>query len=155
MGHSAVIVDESVLAFLTELEVQKSLRLQYPISLLILRAEAEARQAIPDPGHLAQQLGPAVSRVIRGTDAVAPSSTSPLLEILLVNADADALAGILGRIREEVSRHRFQLNGERAALTLRIGTACFPRTAATAAELRAQATREASREDGEENQQEP
>jgi hypothetical protein len=153
MGHSAVIVAESILAFLTQLEVQKSLRLRYPVSLLILRAEAEARQAIPNPGHLAQQLGPAVSRVLRGTDAVAPSSTSPLLEILLVNADADDLAGILGRIREELSRHRFRLNGEQAAVTLRIGTACYPRTATTAAELRAQATRRASRDDGEKKPQ--
>jgi hypothetical protein len=139
-GHHAIISDQRTLVLLTELEIEKSLRLQYPLSFIVLVAELEGGSAIAHPSTLARQLARVVSQVLRRTDAVTPSSSSPLLEILLVNADVGDLTGIVERILVELARHRFELSGKRTAVKARLGMASFPRTAATARDLRTQAS---------------
>src|SRR5262249_19602918 len=150
MGPGAIIVDEPMLTFLTELEVQKALRLQYPVSLVVLAAEPADRRPVLDPARLAQRLAEVLSSVMRRTDSVAPSPSSVLVQILLVDSNEGNVAGIAERLRHELGRHQFDLDGEVAGVVPRMGSACFPSTAATAAELRAQAAMRAASDSGSE-----
>jgi hypothetical protein len=134
-----VVVDEAVFDLVARLEIQKALRLQYPVSLLTIRAEAEGE--IPKPSQLATKLSRVFSAVVRGTDLVvaAPAALGILLHLLLVDAHHADLPVVIHRIRDEIKHHRFRVNGARLAVRLAVGAASFPTTASSLDDLRAQA----------------
>jgi len=137
MRNSGTIVDEQTFEFVTELEIHKASRLQYPVSLLALRPEPEGKK--PPPGPLTEQFAQVISRVIRSTDLVRLRSASCTLHVLLVGAYWEDLPSVIQRIVEEVRRHRLQIEGGRRPVALSVGAACFPTTATTVQGLSAQA----------------
>jgi hypothetical protein len=134
LGSHGTVVDEDTFGLVTELEIRKAERLQYYVSLLAIKPDADADE-IPDPEALAQQLAPIISHQLRGTDLIAISAVSPQLHVLLINAHLDSLSVVIQRLSEEVSRHVFQINGKRRALNLAMGGACYPTTAGTRRDL--------------------
>jgi hypothetical protein len=138
MTQTARLVDEAVFELVAGLEIQKSLRLQYPLSLLTIRAEATEAAANP---RLTAHLTRVLSTVIRGTDLVAadPTPTGAVLHLLLIDAPHEHVPGVVRRIEEEMSLHRFPADGGFVAVCLRTGAATFPTTATTLDDLRAQA----------------
>ena len=121
------------------LEIEKSLRLQYPLSLLTIRADATC--PVAEQGQLAEQLTRIVAALLRSTDVVVVdrAAVGPVLHVLLVDAHHENLPGVVARIREEVTRHRFRVGGDSVQMLLAIGAASFPTTASTLDDLRAQA----------------
>lgn len=142
-GPGGLIVADDVFALLAELEMRKAVRLQYSVSLLAIVPEPEGGGEVPTPRHLAWQLAEVVSSVIRGTDVIGVRATSSSLHALLVDASVENFPGIIERVTTEVSRHLFQLDGERKAVRLSVGSACFPTTAGVLSELLAQAEAQA------------
>lgn len=134
LGSHGTVVDEDTFDLVTELEIRKAVRLQYYVSLLAIKPDADADE-IPDAGALAQQLAPIISQQLRGTDLIAISAVSPRLHVLLINAHLDSLSVVIQRLSEEVSRHVFQINGKPRAVNLAMGGACFPTTAGTRQDL--------------------
>jgi len=126
-------------ALVTELEIRKALRLHYPVSLLAIVSYPESSVEITNPGNVAEQLARVIRVLLRATDLVRLPTTSSDLQVLLVGARLEHVDAIIQRIRAEVSRHLFQLNGARKAIKVRLGSACFPTTANTSEDLRAQA----------------
>lgn len=143
---AAAMVLEGVFDFVARLEVEKSLRLQYPVSFLTIRADAES--AIRAPNRLAARLSRVVSALVRSTDLVVVDrkASGTVLHLLLIDAHFDHLSTVIGRIQEEVKRHRFRVNGDRVPVRLAVGAASFPTTASTLAELRTQAGERAATE---------
>jgi hypothetical protein len=145
------VVDEKTFALVTELEIQKAVRLQYYVSLLAIDLIVESAEATDALKSLAEQVATVISEQLRGTDLVGVGVASPMLQVLLVNAHLDSLALIIQRVTEEVSRHVFQVDGDARTVQLCVGGSCFPTTAATREELVSQARsiveRERSRRD--------
>ena len=141
--RGAIIVADEVFALVAELEIRKAVRLQYPLTLLAILPEPKGGGEVPEPRHLVGQLAQVISPVIRGTDVVGLPATASSLNALLVDASLGEYHAIIERVTEEVSRHRFQLDGERKAVRLSVGGACFPSTASTMPELLAQADAQA------------
>ncbi|MFQ5848877.1 MAG: hypothetical protein ACE5IQ_14540, partial [Candidatus Methylomirabilales bacterium] len=130
-SRKGTIVDEETFTFLTELELRKAVRLHYGVSILAILAEPHGEGEIPDPRRVAEPLARVISLAIRDTDAICLPASSSALEVLLVAAPLEHLAVIIQRIADEVSRHLFEINGERKPVTLSAGGACFPTTAGT------------------------
>ncbi len=139
LGLHALIVGEETFAAVTELEIRKAVRLQYPVSVLALLLVQRGEGQVLNPRHLAEQLVGVVRGVIRSTDLIRLSASSADLHVLFVDAHLEHLSVVCERITEEVSRHQFQLDGEPVAVTLSVGGACFPATASTSPDLLAQA----------------
>ena len=144
LGSHGTVVDEDTFDLVTELEIRKAVRLQYYVSLLAIKPDADDDE-IPDPEALAQQLAPIISQQLRGTDLIGISPDSPQLHVLLVNAHLDSLTVVIERLSEEVSRHVFQINGKQRGVNLSMGGACFPTTAGTRQDLYSQAVALVSR----------
>jgi GGDEF domain-containing protein len=139
MSPAATVLAGGVFDTVFRLEIEKSLRLQYPLSLLTIRADTT--RPVADQSQLADQLTRVVAAVLRSTDAVAVErpAVGPILQLLLVDAHHESLPGVIARIREEVERHRFRAGGDPVQVRLAIGAASFPTTATTLEDLRAQA----------------
>lgn len=138
MRNSNTIVDEWTFKVVTELEIRKASRLQYPVSLLALRPEPDSKTpAAP----LMEQLAQVISQVIRSTDLVRLPAASSTLHVLLVGACSEHLPSVIRRIVEEVGRHRLRIDGGRRPVALSVGASCFPTTAATVQDLSTQAER--------------
>lgn len=135
----SLITDEQRFALVTGLELQKAIRLHYPVSILAILPDPEGAGEVADPRHLAGQLARAIGPVIRGTDLIRLPATATSLHVLLVDAPFEQLQGIIQRITEEVGRRTFQINRERRPVRLSLGGACFPTTASTLQDLLAQA----------------
>jgi hypothetical protein len=133
----ATVVSEDVFDVVVRLEIKKSLRLQYPFSLLTVRAAAG--DPMPTETELAARLSEIVAAVLRSTDVVmvGRGAAGTFLHLLLIDAQPEHLPGVVARIRGEVEQHRFGFDGTRVELS--IGAASFPTTAATLEDLRAQA----------------
>ena len=144
-------IDEHRFALVTELELQKAIRLHYPVSILAILPDPEGDGEVADPPRLAGQLARVIGLVIRGTDLIRLPTATTSLHVLLVDAQFEQLQGIIQRITEEIGRRTFQINRERRPVRLSLGGACFPSTASTLrdllaqAELRAQEARRRSR----------
>lgn len=134
LGSHGTVVDEDTFDLVTELEIRKAVRLQYYVSLLAIKPDADDDE-IPDPEALARQLAPIIGQQLRGTDLIGVSAESPQLHVLLINAHLDSLSVVIQRLSEEVGRHVFQINGKRRAVNLSMGGACFPTTAGTRQDL--------------------
>ena len=149
MHNPSTIVDEEAFELVIQLEVRKASRFQYPGSVLTVVADPAGEGEVPVPGRLAEQLARVISPVIRGTDLIRVTRTSRTLHVLLVGAHLEDLHVVIQRIIDEAHRHRFQMNGERKALTVSVGGACLPITASTLQDLLTQAdtlARQARRE---------
>lgn len=139
MSPAATVPAEGVFDTVVRLEIEKSLRLQYPLSLLTIRADAT--RPVAEQSQLADQLTRVVAAVLRSTDVVVVgrAAVGPVLHLLLVDAHHENLPGVIARIREEVELHRFRVGGDPVQVQLAIGAASFPTTATTLEDLRAQA----------------
>jgi hypothetical protein len=142
MRSTATVVEEDVLDIIARLEIQKSLRLQYPVSLLSICPKPTRETAGTSP--LAFQLTRVVSSVVRATDVVGCTSPGTVVHVLLVDAHPNELSIIIRRIRDEVGRHRFAIEGDRVTVGLAIGTASFPANASRLSEMRSQADTQAA-----------
>lgn len=131
----ATVVDEQIFAFVTEHEIRSALRLRYPVSLLTILPDVEGAGEPGAPDAVADQLARALSPIFRATDLIRRSGDAPVLRLLLVNAPLEALPGMIRRLTVEVDAHRFLVDGDRKAVRLSVGGACFPTTAGTAEEL--------------------
>src|SRR5688572_23513177 len=110
-GPAATVLDEQVFDVVARLEIQKSLRLQYPVSLLALRVDVDDSR--PE-ASLAAQLTHIVAAVLRSTDVVAVHRMAggTVLHLLLVDAHHDHLPTVTRRIRDEVEQHHFRVNDQ-------------------------------------------
>jgi hypothetical protein len=144
-SHGAV-VDEKTFAFVTELEIQKAVRLQYYVSLLAIDLIVDPAEPIRDRRSLAEQVATVISEQLRGTDLVAISMAAPMLHVLLINAHLDSLVLIIQRLTEEVSRHVFQVDARPSTVQLSVGGSCFPTTAYSRQDLVNQAGSVVTRE---------
>ena len=127
-GESRRVVDERLFRFLVDLEVVKAQRLQYCISVVCLAADLAAAEAdrLSMPHILA-----GVLRRTRATDVVTQMPDRSLA-VLLVDAETTALAGVVGRLRDELTA----VTGANAPVTTwSVGGACYPKTATGPAEL--------------------
>jgi hypothetical protein len=137
MSPHGTVLSDGVFDIVVRLEIEKSLRLQYPLSLLGLRAAAGGPVAEED--QLADRLARIVAAVVRSTDVVGRAPTGTTLHVLLVDAHHEHLPGIIARIRDEVDQHRFRIGDDHVRVPITIGAASFPTTATTLEDLRAQA----------------
>jgi GGDEF domain-containing protein len=122
------VVDERLFNFVLDLEVRKSQRLQYCVSVICINAEFNDGDVAGVP------LADWVIRYIRSTDVVfqlLPSS----LALLLIDAETTSLPSIVHRLTDQLQG--FVPQG--ASLTWSAGGACYPLTAAGAHELLEQA----------------
>ena len=120
-------VDERLFSFLLHHEVHKATRLQYPLSLLCLSPDLGSSEA---PPALTNRLARAASRHVRTTDVgslLPPSS----IALLLIDAEARHLRGILQRLRDALPLSLAETGRERH-FTLSAGGGCYPQTAPTA-----------------------
>jgi len=127
-------VEEKLFAFLLHHEVQKATRLQYPLSILCLSPDLHPSGATP---AVTTQLAKEAIRHIRATDvgSILPPSC---VALLLVDAEARNLAGILQRLKEALPLLLADTRRERR-FTLSAGGGCYPQTATNASELLQQA----------------
>jgi hypothetical protein len=142
MRPTAAVVEEEILDIIAGLEIQKSQRLQYPVSLLSIRPRLPDQTA--GASSLTFQLTRVVSSVVRTTDVVGCTSPGTVVHVLLVDADPGELPIVIRRIRDEVDRHRFAIDGARVTIDLAIGAASFPAGASQLSELRLQADAQAA-----------
>lgn len=119
-------VDEGLFTFLLNHEVHKATRLRYPISILCLHPDLPPGEPTP---AFTNELARAAVRHIRLTDVVSILPPS-YVALLLIDAEAGNLKGILERLRETL--------GPRG-LTFSAGGGCYPQTATNAKELLQQA----------------
>ncbi len=124
------IVDESLFNFLLELEVQKSRRLQYSVSVVCMDA------AVGRNRHPMTPMAERLIRHLRSTDVIFESSPSSLA-LLLVDAETPSLPVIVNRLADHL--RGFVVDTE--ALVWSAGGSCYPQTAGTAGELLEQARR--------------
>ena len=122
------IVDVPLFSFLLALEIQKSRRLQYSVSVVCMHVELRGG---PSPmAALAQR----VVRQIRSTDVVVEFMPDSLA-LLLIHAETFSLPAIVHRLTE----HLQGFLPHPAALTWSAGGACYPQTAGGADALLKQA----------------
>lgn len=109
-------------------EINKALRLQYPLSLLCLtpdRPRAEITRA------LIHRLANLSAHRVRATD-LATSLDPSSVAILFVDAETPNLSGILKRLKDELQ--------PRLRLTVSAGGGSYPKTASSGDELLRQAS---------------
>ena len=126
--HPPNLVDRELFTFSLNHEVHKAVRLQYPLSLLCLtldRPPAESTRA------LIPRLARLSARRVRATDLAASLDPSSVA-ILLIDAQAHNLPGILERLTEEIE--------PTLHLTVSAGGGCYPKTASSGDGLIEQAT---------------
>jgi hypothetical protein len=133
-GH-AYVVEEDLFSFMTEIEIRKSLRLQYPLSVVTILATPAVGEGSRLGDSLAESMAQAVQRAVRRSDLITRLSGAPGIRLLLVEALLPGADIVLQRIRDLIPQ----------MVRLDVGTACFPATASGAAELLAQADRAARR----------
>jgi hypothetical protein len=122
------IVDVPLFSFLLALEIQKSRRLQYSVSLVCMHVEVRGGSSTMP--SLAQR----VVRQIRSTDVVVEFMPDSFA-LLLIHAEAFSLPAIVHRLTE----HLQGFLPDPATLTWSAGGACYPQTAGGADALLRQA----------------
>lgn len=135
MGQIQNYVDEDLFRFILDLELQKALRLQYYVSVVCFTPD-------PVPGNadasLLRHMAQRTLRLLRATDvATTFSDTTNCIGLLLVDAEARSLPGIVSRVRELPAGPE----GDREErLSWSAGGSCYPQTVTSARDLLAQAT---------------
>jgi hypothetical protein len=139
----AVAVEPATFVLVSELELHKAVRLQYPISLLTLVPR-------PEEGTLAEhekvgvQLSDVIRLLLRSTDLIERPISSAKLRVLLLGALPEDLPAIVSRLETEVTNHRVMTDRGARRVSLQVGVASFPMTAATLEELLARSDVEVS-----------
>ena len=72
MSPGATVLTGWVFDIVVRLEIEKSLRLQYPLTLLAIRADTGS--PIAEESQLVDQLARIVAVVVRSTDVVEPTT---------------------------------------------------------------------------------
>ncbi len=129
------LVEERFFRFLVDLEVQKALRLQYPISVVWMTPDVPPEQIDPS---LSQRVAELAIRQVRATDVIATLSQSSL-GLLLIDAETWALPRIHQRLKEELEAHRLAVPGRESRETWSAGASCYPQTATSGRDLLRQA----------------
>lgn len=128
-------VEENLFRFLLDLEVQKALRLQYPISVVCMAPDLR-------PGEVDQSFTNRVAemalRRIRATDVVTTLPQSSI-GLLLIDAETWALSRIHQRVKEELEAHPLIVRGREVHVTWSAGGGCYPQTATSGSYLLHQA----------------
>ena len=128
-------VDERIFAFLLHHEVQKATRLQYPLSILCLTPDLPPGETT---SALTNQLARGAARHVRASD-VASILPPGSIALLLADAEARNLTGILPRLQEALDLVSLAERGTERRFTLSAGGGCYPQTATNANELLRQA----------------
>lgn len=121
------IVDQALFRFLLALEIQKSRRLQYSVSVICIQVEVRGG---------ASSIAPLAQRVIdqvRSTDVVVELSPASLA-LLLIHAEPFSLPAIVHRLTEHLQGFL-----QTAVLSWSAGGACYPQTAGEAEAMLKQA----------------
>jgi GGDEF domain-containing protein len=139
-----MFVDEAVFNVVAHLELQKSVRLQYPVCFVTILLTPD--RPVSNPDRLAETVGHDIRSLLRDTDLVSRSTSPMTLCLLLVDADLEQLPAVARRIREEIGHTRFPLDDQAVAVRLQIGAASFPTSATTLEQLVTQARQRAEAE---------
>jgi hypothetical protein len=115
------IVDQALFRFLLALEIQKSRRLQYAISVICF--QVEVRGGASPIARLTQR----VIEQVRSTDVVVELSPASLA-LLLIHAEPFSLPAIVHRLTEHLQGFLPQTE----VLRWSAGGACYPQTAGEA-----------------------
>ncbi|SRR5712691_2604052 len=118
------VVDDLLLRFLIDLELQKAQRLRYFVSVVCLSAEVSPSETRESS---LSSLAEMVTRYIRGTDAVAPLAPASLA-LLLIDAETTHLPSILKRLTARLETIAWSAGGS-----------CYPKTATHADDMLRQA----------------
>jgi hypothetical protein len=127
-------VDEALFRFVTEMEVRKAVRLQYPVSVVTMIVPPDASGTRDPEDHLSR-CGMAVGRVVRSMDVLTLLPALPGFRVLLADADRDEAEAIARRIQQELVH----------VAGVRFGLASFPGNVRNAGELIAEADDSARR----------
>jgi hypothetical protein len=117
-----LVADEQLFGFVLELEIQKGLRLAYPVSVVTMVWS-------PLPDFRLEDALQAIRATTRAADLLSPLPRSAGLRLLLAGAELEDAEAMLERLREILP------SGARVTF----GVATWPRTARTAKELLDQA----------------
>ncbi|MGH7411401.1 MAG: hypothetical protein ACREJ6_10155 [Candidatus Methylomirabilis sp.] len=134
-NKSQNLVEENVFRFLLDLEVQKAMRLQYPISVVCMAPDL--RPGDVDPSF-AKHVAEIALRRIRTTDVVTTLSESSI-GLLLIDAETWALPRIHQGVKEELEAHPSTVGGRERHVTWSAGGGSYPRTATSGGYLLRQA----------------
>jgi len=138
------VIDESVFRFLLDLELQKAVRLQYCVSVILVSLDegngaGNGHAGEPGEAVLTRQIAESVAPHLRSTDVVAPLP-GRALGVLLIDAETGNLPAILGRATDEWRARPVAPAGRERPLKWSAGGGCFPLTATNATGLMRQAT---------------
>ena len=123
------LVDEKVFRLLLGLEVQKAVRLQYCVSVVLLGIDPAATAGgQEDAPSLAAHLATLMTRQLRTTDVVALLSPSSI-GVLLIDAEARAVPPILSRAMGAWESHPLSFGGRDWQLNWSAGAGSYPQTA--------------------------
>jgi GGDEF domain-containing protein len=139
-GQYSNLVDEEFFRRLLHLEVQKAVRLQYCISVVVIAPDAPADRSDP---ALPQRIAEMAVRQLRGTDVATTFESQSMVGLLLIDADTRTLRQILNRATEAAQRTGIPAEAttpEAPPLSLSAGGSCYPETAASGRDLLRQAT---------------
>lgn len=120
-----LVADEQLFGFVLELEIQKGLRLAYPVSVVTMVWSRGG--SLPD--FRLEDAVQAIRGMTRAADLLSPLPRSAGLRLLLVGAELEDAEAMLARLREILP------SGARVTF----GVATWPRTARSAKELLDQA----------------
>ena len=123
--EGAWLVEESLFRLLVDFEIQKAQRLRYSVSIVCVTAEPTSLRN--GKASWLQSLAEALTRALRGTDAIASWSQGWLF-LLLVDAETIHLPSILQRLTARLQTSAWSAGGS-----------CYPRTATRADDLLNQA----------------
>ena len=129
------IVDQEVFRLILHLEIQKASRLRYSICVIALSPDMPSEEA---NRGLSSTVAEASLIPLRGTDVatILPDSS---VALLLVDAEAPTLQGILERASRSINEAASNVTGVARRLSLSAGASCYPQTATTEDELIGQA----------------
>lgn len=134
-NKSQNLVEENLFKFLLDLEVQKAMRLQYPVSVICMAPDLKPGQVDPSfTKHVAEM----ALRRIRVTDVVTTLSQSSI-GVLLIDAETWTLPIIHQRVKEELEAHPLTAGGRERHVTWSAGGGCYPQTATSGRYLLRQA----------------
>lgn len=133
------LVDEQLFQLLLNLEIQKAIRLQYCLAVVLVAIEAENSHEHEDYPGLVTHLAEIATRQLRATDVVATLAPSQI-GLLLIDAETSALPRIVSRAAQHWGSGRLSLAGREWRVRWSAGAGCYPQTATTLKGLLRQAT---------------
>lgn len=138
-GKMPNLVEEDVFRLLLDLEVQKAMRLRYPVAVVIVAIDAENRPSPDDREALVRRLAELATGQLRATDVVAPLSPSAI-GLLLIDAATPTLPRIVSRAAQPWEESRLALEDSEKWVRWSAGGGCYPHTATTVTGLLRQAS---------------